>query len=146
MKRFICALFGHKYGREPAFRTARHETYICERCGYAKTVARNRRKQRKMKLRDWISQVDGTEDVMLWVADDPEGKKPRYNDILDPGEEPEPWWKGSVYEIPWSYIDWEIGDPYEKEPLEKPICINIEPNERGIKTAYINIYIIPEDN
>lgn len=58
-----------------------------------------------MKLKNWIKYVDGLNDVIIWGVDDKE-----------------PIFEGSVFEIPWTIVDYKIGRT-NPEDGDEPIYV-----------------------
>ena len=58
-----------------------------------------------LKLKDIIHLLDPVTDVVIWTQED--------------DEEDGPNWEGSFLDIPWYYLDYEIGslDPNADEPI-----------------------------
>lgn len=78
-----------------------------------------------MKLGKWIKVVDPVIDVEIWS---------QYS------EEDEPLYKGSMFNIPWTLVDKEIGRVDDN--INEPIFIVQKENEYGVMLPYIVINII----
>ena len=58
-----------------------------------------------MKLKNWIKYVDSLNDIIIWGVDDKE-----------------PLFEGSVFEIPWTIVDYKIGR-VNPEDTDEPIYV-----------------------
>ena len=78
-----------------------------------------------MKLKKWLKYIDPIIDVKIFGSDTPEDK---------------PVFEGSMFDIPWSLVEHEIGriDGDEEEPIY--ICSHV--NQYGTELPLIVINII----
>ena len=81
-----------------------------------------------MKLIDLLKVVDPILDVHIWTQCDTEESGPSFS--------------GSMLDIPWVFIDREIGYPEGQYEGELPIFIGVETNEYGVELPYMAINII----
>lgn len=81
-----------------------------------------------MKVKDLLKVVDPIIDVDIWTQFDDEESGPSFS--------------GSMLDLPWIYLDFEIGFPKGKDEGEKPIYICTHTNEHGVELAYMAINVI----
>lgn len=79
-----------------------------------------------MKFKKWLKMVDPVVDVVIWTQDDSN----------------EPAFEGSILDIPWGMVDWQIGRIDDN--LEKPIYISKHTNKHGCETECIVVNLIAE--
>ena len=77
-----------------------------------------------MKFKEWMKVVDPICDVVIWTQDD--------NDT--------PAFEGSLLDVPWYFMDYEIGRKEDKS--EEPIFISTYTNKYGHKMPVIVVNLI----
>lgn len=77
-----------------------------------------------MTLKQWIKVIDPCIDVVIWGNT----------------TENEPIYEGSLFNIPWIYMDYQIGRPDGN--TEEPIYITQKTNEYGVTLPCITINVI----
>lgn len=80
-----------------------------------------------MKLGKWLKTVDCMFDVAIWS---------QYS------RENEPDWEGNAFDIPWTFMDKEIGFIEDQDDGEPPIYFAPYTNEHGANLVKVVINII----
>lgn len=73
-----------------------------------------------MKFKKWMKVIDPIVDVVIWTQDD----------------DKEPAYKGSLLDVPWYYIDWQIGN--KDNDIDPPIYISKD-DETGNPVIVVNL-------
>lgn len=79
-----------------------------------------------MTLRKWLKVIDPICDIVIWADYDNE----------------EPIFEGSVFDIPWVWVDCEIGRGENDDSEDEPIYISKHINKYGVEMPLIVANII----
>ena len=83
-----------------------------------------------MTLKNWLEQIDieslSLSTIALWADDDDE----------------EPLFEGCVTDIPWIYLDLELGINDPDDPSRKPVMVFSKENSYGVHMPHFLISVI----